>query len=405
MDVQPPATMFAAAIAELNAAGHRIEVVTGDIAAPDTAGRLVQTVEHAGFRLAGVLHSAMVLADEIVLNMSDSAARRVFTPKVTGSWRLHQATAALDVDWWLTFSSAASLLGAPGQGAYAAANSWVDGLVAYRRSLGLPAVGINWGPWAEVGRAQFFADLGVSMITAEQGLAAMQSVLAADRARTGVFSLDARQWFQSFPATAGSSLFAKLHDSTTVERRGGGAIRAQLDALGPAERPGRLASAIADEIRAVLRSSDAIDHDQPLATLGLDSLMGLELRNRLEASLGITLPVALVWAYPTITDLAGALCERMDYAPPADCAADFRRGSRTVRRGDGLALRSGRGQRARSRDESASHDKPRRPRGPTVAERASSPRARACSCRDDLPRPTLPSRWRWSASVAVSRGM
>jgi phthiocerol/phenolphthiocerol synthesis type-I polyketide synthase C len=313
-----PSDDVRAAIAEMNAAGCRIEVVTGDIADPGTAGRLVQAVEDAGFRLAGVLHSAMVLDDEVVLNLSDSAALRVFTPKVTGSWRLHQATAHLDVDWWLTFSSVASLLGAPGQGAYAAANSWVDGLVAYRRSLGLPAVGINWGPWAEVGRAQFFADLGVSMITVEQGLAAMQLVLSADRARTGVFSIDARQWFQSFPAAAGSSLFAKLHDSTRPGRRGGGAIRAELDATDPGERPGRLASAIADEIRAVLRSTEPIDPDRPMESLGLDSLMALELRNRLETSLGTTLPAALVWAYPTITDLAGALCERLGYAPLAD---------------------------------------------------------------------------------------
>ncbi|MGB9308900.1 MAG: type I polyketide synthase [Mycobacterium sp.] len=315
-----PSDEVRATIEELNAAGHRIEVVIGDIAEPGTADRLVQAVDDAGFRLAGVLHSAMVLADEIVLNMTDTAARRVFAPKVTGSWRLHQATAARDIDWWLTFSSASSLLGTPGQGAYAAANSWVDGLVAYRRAAGLPAVGINWGPWAEVGRAQFFADLGVSLITVDQGLAAMQTVLAADRGRTGVLSLDARQWFQSFPAVAGSSLFAKLHDAAALksgERRGGGKIRAQLDALDAAERPGHLAAAIADEIRGVLRSSDPIDHNRPLETLGLDSLMGLELRNRLEASLGITLPVALVWAYPTISDLATALCERMDYAPPA----------------------------------------------------------------------------------------
>jgi phthiocerol/phenolphthiocerol synthesis type-I polyketide synthase C len=310
-----PSDDVVTAIAEMNAAGNRVEVVTGDIAEPGTAGRLVQAVEDTGLRLAGVLHSAMVLDDEIVLNMSDSAARRVFTPKVTGSWRLHQATAHLDVDWWLTFSSAASLLGAPGQGAYAAANAWVDGLVAYRRSLGLAAVGINWGPWAEVGRAQFFADLGVSMITVEQGLAALQLVLSADRARTGVFSLDARQWFQSFPALAGSSLFAKLQDSTRPERRGGGAIRAELDASDAGERPGRLAAAIADEIRAVLRSTEPIDPDRPMESLGLDSLMALELRNRLEASLGTTLPAALVWAYPTITDLAGALCERLGYAP------------------------------------------------------------------------------------------
>jgi phthiocerol/phenolphthiocerol synthesis type-I polyketide synthase C len=314
-----PSDDVAATIAEMNAAGGRIEVVIGDIADPDTAGRLVQAVEGAGFRVAGVLHSAMVLDDEIVMNMSDSAAQRVFAPKVTGSWRLHEATANLDVDWWLTFSSASSLLGAPGQGTYAAANSWVDGLVAYRRARGLPAVGINWGPWAEVGRAQFFADLGVSLITVEQGLAAMQKVLSADRARTGVIDLDARQWFKSFPAAGGSSLFAKLHDSTRPERRdGGGAIRAELDASDAAERPGRLAAAIADEIRAVLRSTEPIDPGLPMESLGLDSLMALELRNRLEASLGATLPATLLWAYPTITDLAGALCERLGYSQPVE---------------------------------------------------------------------------------------
>lgn len=309
-----PGADVLAEIDDINSQGGRVEVVTGDLADPDTSRRLVAAVENAGFRLAGVVHSAMVLADEIVLNISESAAARVLAPKVAGGWWLHEATKHADVDWWVSFSSVASLLGAPGQGSYAAANSWIDGLVAYRRSLGLPAAAINWGPWAEVGRAQFFADLGVAMITPAQGLAAMELVLSADRARTGVFALDARQWFQSFPAAAGSSLFAKLQDSITVEQRGGGRIRAELDACDPDERPARLATAIADEIRAVLRFCEPIDHSRPLESLGLDSLMALELRNRLEASLGTTLPVALVWAYPTITDLAGALCERLGYS-------------------------------------------------------------------------------------------
>lgn len=308
-------------IEEIAAEGGRVEVVTGDLSDPDTARRLVAAVDDAGFPLAGVVHSAMVLADEIVLNISDSASARVFAPKVAGGWWLHEATKHTDVDWWVSFSSAASLLGAPGQGSYAAANSWIDGLVAHRRSLGLPATGINWGPWAEVGRAQFFADLGISMITPEQGLAAMQLVLSADRTRTGVFALDARQWFQSFPAAAGSSLFAKLQESIAIEPRTGGRIRAELDELAAQDRPAYLAAAIADEIRAVLRSTEAIDHDRPMESLGLDSLMALELRNRLEASLGTTLPVALVWAYPTITDLAGALCERLGYAPALESTA------------------------------------------------------------------------------------
>lgn len=168
-----------------------------------------------------------------------------------------------------------------------------------------------------MGRAQFFADLGVSLITADEGLDAMQRLLSADRARTGVIHLDARQWFQSFPAAGGSSLFAKLHDATKLERRDGGAIRAEFDASDPAERPNRLAAAIADQIRAVLRSTEPIAHDRPMESLGLDSLMALELRNRLEASLGTTLPVALVWAYLTIHDLAGAMCERLGYATVA----------------------------------------------------------------------------------------
>jgi phthiocerol/phenolphthiocerol synthesis type-I polyketide synthase C len=316
-----PSAELRAAIAQMNGDGCRVEVLAGDIAEPGTAARLVRYVEDAGLRVAGVLHSATVLADETVLNMSESAAAQVFSPKVAGSWQLHEATVGRDLDWWLTFSSAASLLGSPGQGAYAAANSWVDGLVAYRRSRGLPASGINWGPWAEVGRAQFFADLGFSMITSEQGLAAMQQVLAADRARTGVFSLDARQWFQSFPAAERSSLFAKLAESTTREVRGDGRIRAELDAADAAERPNLIASTIATEIQAVLRSAVPVDHEQPMDALGLDSLMALELRNRLEASLDIPLPAALVWAHPTISSLAGALCERMGYEPAVEQSA------------------------------------------------------------------------------------
>jgi phthiocerol/phenolphthiocerol synthesis type-I polyketide synthase C len=309
-------------ISKLNADGMRVEVVTGDIAAPETAEHLVQAVENAGFRLRGVLHSATVLDDQIVLNMSESAVERVYRPKVTGGWRLHTATAHQDLDWWLTFSSAASLLGSPGQGAYAAANSWLDGLVAYRRSRGLPAVGINWGPWAEVGRGQSFANFGFSMITPELGMAALQRVLAADRSATVVFGLDARQWFQSFPAAAQSSLFAEMRDASTVERRRGGKLQAELAAMPPSERPARVASTIADEIRAVLRSSDPIDHNEAMASLGLDSLMALELRNRLESSLGTTLPAALVWAYPTISDLAGALCERMGFEQTTDTAEE-----------------------------------------------------------------------------------
>jgi phthiocerol/phenolphthiocerol synthesis type-I polyketide synthase C len=173
-----------------------------------------------------------------------------------------------------------------------------------------------------VGRAQSFANLGFSMITPDLGMAALQRVLAADRSATGVFGLDARQWFQSFPAAAQSSLFSEMRDASTVERRGGGKLQAELAAMPESERRARVASTIADEVRAVLRSSDPTDHTVAMTSLGVDSLMALELRNRLESSLGITLPAALVWAYPTISDLSGALCERMGFEQTTDTAEE-----------------------------------------------------------------------------------
>ena len=383
-------------------------MVTGDIAEPGTAARLVAAVEDAGLRLAGVLHSATVLADEIVLNMSESAAAQVFAPKVAGSWWLHQATADLDLDWWLTFSSAASLLGSPGQGAYAAANSWVDGLVAYRRSRGLPAIGINWGPWAEVGRAQFFADLGFSMITAEQGLAAMQLVLGRRPVPAPACSVSMRG---SGSNPSRRRRRRRCSPSWPSRRRPNGAAAAgsapNSTRSTPAERPARLASAIADEIQAVLRSTEPIDHDQPMESLGLDSLMALELRNRLEASLGITLPAALVWAYPTISALAGALCERMGYEPcaerPATRGARCRTGAVRQRRWTCWPI-SSRPVNWKSSDGSGRIMT-------SLADRAAqlSPQAREALARELIRAGTVfpptpwRSRWRWWGSAAVSR--
>lgn len=306
-----PSAEVAAAIAEMTAAGNRVQVITGDIAQPDTAARLVAAVERAGLRPAGLLHSAMVLADEVVLNMSVPAAARVFAPKVAGHWWLHKATEHLDLDWWLTFSSAASLLGSPGQGAYAAANSWVDGLVAYRRSRGLPAIGINWGPWAQVGRAQFLADRGFSMITPQLGLAAMRQLLAVDRGRTGVFGFDVRQWLQSFPAAQGSSLLAGLVDPIDREA----SLEDVLRRADPPTRQQRLVSYLCDlAARELGLTPSRLDTQSALDHLGLDSLRALALRNQIEHDLGILVPAVRLLDGGSIADLADWLADQLSGA-------------------------------------------------------------------------------------------
>lgn len=308
-----PDSEVSAAIAEMNADAGRIRVVTGDIAEPDTAVRLVACVENAGLRPAGVVHAAMALADELVSNISASAAALVFAPKVAGHWWLHKATEHLDLDWWLSFSSAASLLGSPGQAAYAAANSWVDGLVAFRRALGLPAVGINWGPWADVGQAQFFADRGFSMITPRLGLAAMELLLATDRGNTGIFGFDARQWFHSFPAAAESSLFAGLAEVSARE--------ADLaDAIRGADRPERrrlLESYLCDQAAGQLGLIPSrLDPQSTLDRLGLDSLTALAVRNRIQHDLGVVVPAVRLLDGGSIAGLADWLAEQLSHPGP-----------------------------------------------------------------------------------------
>ena len=138
--------------------GADVVVECGDIAEPGTAERLVAAATATGLPVRGVLHAAAVVEDATLTNITDELIDRDWAPKVYGAWNLHQATATQPLDWFCSFSSAAALVGSPGQGAYAAANSWLDAFTHWRRAQGLPATAIAWGAWAEVGRATALAE-------------------------------------------------------------------------------------------------------------------------------------------------------------------------------------------------------------------------------------------------------
>ena len=131
--------------------GADVEVECGDIADPATAPRLVAAATATGLPVRGVLHAAAVVEDATLTNITDELIERDWAPKVYGAWNLHRATADQPLDWFCSFSSAAALVGSPGQGAYAAANSWLDAFTQWRRAQGLPATAIAWGAWAEIG--------------------------------------------------------------------------------------------------------------------------------------------------------------------------------------------------------------------------------------------------------------
>ena len=309
-----PTGTDAQTLGELSATGTNVTVILGDIGRPGTADRLVAAATADGARLDGVVHCAMVLDDAAVTNIREDQLRRVWTPKVTGAWRLHRATAGTRPDWFAVFSSMASLLGNPGQGAYAAANAWLDGFAAWRSAQGLRTLTVNWGPWGETGVATGFAERGYDTIPTDQGLRALGTLLAYGRVHTGVIPGEPTSWIPA--AGRHSSLFGLLvpgEDYPADAREDTGDIRARLTAV-PAglARRAALEAYLTDHIRVVLRlSSTTLDPQTPLKSLGFDSLLAMELRVRLETGLNIKLAANFVWQHPTVAALAVGLAQHM----------------------------------------------------------------------------------------------
>ncbi|MDQ0945800.1 type I polyketide synthase [Streptomyces sp. V1I1] len=298
---------------ELRAHGTRITVALGDIAEPGTAERLVTAATANGLPLRGLIHAAMVLDDAAVTNISEDQLLRVWHPKATGAWRLHQATATHAPDWFVVFSSMASLLGNPGQGAYAAANSWLDGFATWRTGRGMPTLSVNWGAWGETGAAVDFAERGYQTIPTKKGLQALNALLVHQRTRTAVIPGKPDTWI--LPAVRHSSLFSLLAEepSGNTEQDDSIDIRTELSSIpaGLARRTA-LEAYIADHIRAVLRlGNTALEPQTPLKSLGFDSLLSLELRTRLETGLGIKVAANFVYQHPTLAALATGLADHM----------------------------------------------------------------------------------------------
>jgi phthiocerol/phenolphthiocerol synthesis type-I polyketide synthase D len=274
-----------------------IAVACGDIAAPGVAERLVAAAEATGLPLRGVIHSAAVIDDELILAISRDALERVWAPKAAGAVRLHEATADRELDWWLGFSSVASLLGSPGQAAYACANAWLDALVSWRRAAGLPATTIRWGQWAEVGVARSLTMSALDPITPAEGIEALEALLAAGVTRMGVARLRLDRALAAFPEIRELGYFARvveeLDDLAAGRDWPGPEALRDLD---PAEAQRMVGDRLRGNIVAIMGYADesALDPDLPLIELGMDSLMAVRIRNTARADFGVEPSVALL---------------------------------------------------------------------------------------------------------------
>lgn len=300
-------------IARLKANGADIVVECGNIAEPETAGRLVAAATATGLPLRGVLHAAAVVDDATLENITDELIERDWAPKVHGAWNLHHATAGQPLDWFCSFSSAAVLLGSPGQGAYAAANSWLDAFTAWQRRQGVPAMSIAWGAWADIGAGAGVAQRGsVTMIRPEDGAYAFRALLRHDRGYAGYLPV---RGMPLLSALAARSPFAEAFGSAAgVNAAETPSVLAELAALPADERPSRLRRLVTDQAGLILRR--AIDPDRSFAEHGLDSLGMLELRTSIETQTGVRLSPKTIAAHNTARTLATHLSETLEQEPP-----------------------------------------------------------------------------------------
>jgi phthiocerol/phenolphthiocerol synthesis type-I polyketide synthase D len=287
-----------------------IVVVPGDISAPGVAERLVTAAEETGLPLRGVVHSAAVIDDNLVANLSRESLERVWAPKAGGALRLHEVTATRQLDWWVGFSSVASLLGSPGQGAYACANAWLDALVAWRRASGLPATAINWGQWSDVGTARSLTLSALDPITPVEGIEALESLVGGNLARVGVVRLRLDRAAAAFPEIRELGYFARVVEELDALSDGGEWLGPEaLREVDPAEAQQIVTARLRERISAIMGYPDdsAMQTNQPLTGLGMDSLMAVRIRNTIRGDFGVEPPVALLLQGATLADLASEL--------------------------------------------------------------------------------------------------
>jgi NAD(P)-dependent dehydrogenase (short-subunit alcohol dehydrogenase family) len=294
-----------AAIRELEDLGTSVHLVSADVADEKQLSAFVEQYRAEGWPpIRGVVHAAGVLQDGLLLQLDGAAMNKVLRPKMIGGWLLHRLFREAPLDFFILFSSAGSLMGQPGQGNYAAANAFLDALAHHRRAQGLPGLSINWGAWAESGFAQTaggklltkrLALLGITAMPPTRALEVMERMLRDDATQVVAIPVNWRQYHQLYPPGTESALLSQLANeeaASPLRTVHPGEKRAAILDAGPAQRAQLLQSYVSEQVARVLGlSASQLDIQQPLTNLGLDSLMAVELKNRIAVDLGINVPM------------------------------------------------------------------------------------------------------------------
>ncbi|MGN9788369.1 type I polyketide synthase [Nonomuraea sp. ZG12] len=322
-------------VAGLEGAGARVRVLACDVSDRRALADVVGSVGP----LAGVVHAAGVLDDGVVGSLTPERVDVVLGPKADAAWFLHELTEGMPLRFFVLFSSLAGVVGNAGQGNYAAANAFLDGLAVHRRDAGLPAVSVAWGLWdvesgmtggLDVAR---LARAGIAPLRVEEGLGLFDGVLTGEvepvvvGARWDAAGLRARAEAGDLPGVLrGLVRLPRRTAATTVRAAAGPAgpagLTERLAVLGEAGALAHLTELVRSHVAAVLAHGDPdqVDPDLAFNDLGFDSLTAVELRNRLTTGTGLRLPSTLIFDHPTIRSLAEYLLRTL--APETPSAED-----------------------------------------------------------------------------------
>ncbi len=294
-------------IRQLEQVGANVHVVQADVSNRDDVARIIKSK----IPLRGIIHAAGILDDGVLMEQSWERFERVMAPKIEGAWNLHLETQNYPLDFFILFSSAASLVGSAGQANYCAANAFLDALAYYRRSLGLPGTSINWGSWESVGMAtrlrtqiqSRLSEQGLGAIALESGLQILEELLKQNVTQVGVLPIDWSIFRKPFP------FFEEVMPVSEEKIPQQSDFLEQLKGTIISDRKRLLIAHIRSHVAKILgiHVPDSIEIQQGLSELGMDSLASVELRNRLQTSLQFTLPSTLIFDYPTIGAIADYL--------------------------------------------------------------------------------------------------
>ncbi|HEY6798051.1 MAG TPA: SDR family NAD(P)-dependent oxidoreductase, partial [Kineosporiaceae bacterium] len=322
-----PGAAAAARVTALGALGVRVSVHACDVAERDQLAAALAEVRRRHGSIVAVHHTAGVLQDATLATTADADLAAVYHAKVGGARLLDELTSADPIEAFVLFSSAAVVIGSPGQGGYAAANACLDGLARRRRAEGRAGLSIQWPPvrgaglGAESGGTARLADLGLSTLEPQDCGPILDRLLEDGEVCVSPMRLDVERWSESYPATVTRSSWAEL-PAGPVAARGGEGLASRLADLEPEHQRRRLVDVVTAQACRILRvTAGELDLDVPLRSVGLDSLMTLELRSALEREVGTRVSPTLLWTHGSPRAIASALSELVSSDPAARVGA------------------------------------------------------------------------------------